>query len=206
MSTPALDAAATVRDLLFGGVPGEPVDLLADALRKSRSIKALRVPAGLTAVVEQEVATKADGLLSLSLADLATAGWMKYHALLDAARRTRTDPRGEEIVALVTHQIESTHRPTIELFVNDKSTATFDIELQITFTVAGALAVVRQAWLTELRAATCTVSGSMSMQHTVLAQGRSRFDLRDAIRLRRGIPLLGSDDHTRTRPRPVQSE
>ena len=206
MTTPVLDATATARDLLFGAVPGEPVDYLVGALRKDKTIKALRIPAGLTAVVEQEVAVKAESLLSVNLADVATAGWRQYGALLDAAHRTHDDPRSEEIVALVTHQIESSHRPNIELFINDRSTATFNIEVQITFTVAAALAVVRQAWLTEVRAGTCTVSGSLSLQQNVLATRQRHFDLRGAIRVRRGIPLLESVDDTGNGPPPVRPQ
>lgn len=206
MTTPVLDATATVRDLLFGAVPGEPIDYLAEALRKDKTIKALRIPAGLTAVVEHEVATKTEGLLTTSLSDLAIAGWKSYGALVDAAHRTGNDPRGEEIVALVTHKIESRHRPNIELFINEHSTATFHIELQITFTVAAALAVVRQARLTEVRSGTCTVNGSMSIQQNVLATRQRHFDLRGAIRSRHGIPLLESVDESRPQSMSVPSE
>ena len=52
MTAPDLNETATVRDLLFGGVPGAPTDALAESLREHGTVKAL-VPGlpGLTAAV-----------------------------------------------------------------------------------------------------------------------------------------------------------
>ena len=136
------------------------------------------------------MATATDGLLSLNLADLAAAGWKKYEALRQAARRTRDAPTTEEIVALATHKIESSHRPTVELFIDGKSIATIEIDLQIAFTMAGVLAVVRQARLTAIRSGTCTVAGSVAVQQTVITKRQRRFDLPGAVRLRHGVALL----------------
>jgi hypothetical protein len=62
-------------------------------------------------------------------------------------------------VALVTHEIESSHHPTVELSIDGKSIATIEIELQIAFAMAGVLAVVRQTRLTAIKSGTCTVTG-----------------------------------------------
>ena len=145
---------------------------------------------GLTAAVDREVAAATDGLLSLNLADVAAAGWKKYDALRQAARRTRDAPTTQEVVALATHNIQSSHHPTVELFIDGKSIATIEIELQIAFTMAGMLAVVRQARLTAIRSGTCTVTGSLAIQQTVITKRQRRFDLPGAVRLRHGVPLL----------------
>jgi uncharacterized protein DUF2510 len=191
MTTAALDDTATVRDLLFGDVSGEPADIVAESLRKHGTVRG-RIPGvpGLTATVDREVAAATDGLLSLNLADLTAAGWQKYEALRQAARRTRDAPATQEVVALATHTIESSHRPTIELFIDGKSIAVIEVELQIAFTVAGMLAVVRQARLTAIRSGTSTVTGSLAMQQNVITTRQRRFDLPGAIRLRDGLPLL----------------
>ena len=191
MTTAALDDIATVRDLLFGDVPDEPTDVLAKSLREHGTIRAL-IPGlpGLTAAVDREVAAATDGLLSLNLADVAAAGWKKYDALRQAARRTRDAPTTQEVVALATHNIQSSHHPTVELFIDGKSIATIEIELQIAFTMAGMLAVVRQARLTAIRSGTCTVTGSLAIQQTLITKRQRRFDLPGAVRLRHGVPLL----------------
>lgn len=169
----------------------EPTDVLAESLREHGTIRAL-IPGlpGLTGAVGREVAAATDGLLSLNLADPAAAGWKKYEALRQAARRTRDAPTTEEIVALATHRIESSLHPTIELFIDGKSVGTIDVKLSVAFDMAGVLAVVRQARLTAIRSGTCTVTGSLAMQQTVITKRQRRFDLPGAVRLHGGVPLL----------------
>ena len=64
-------------------------------------------------------------------------------------------------MALTTHQIESGHHPSIDVSVDGKTIATVKIDLQLTYTMAGVLAVIRQARLTAIRSGTCTVAGSL---------------------------------------------
>jgi hypothetical protein len=195
MTTATLNETATVQDLLFGGVSVEPTDALAESLRQTGTVETLVTgPTGLTAAagraVEREVATVADGLLSLNLLDLAVAGWNRYEALKDAARRTRDAPTAEEVVALVTHRIESSHRPTVELFIDGKSVGTIELELDVAFDLAGVVAVVRQARLTAIRSGNCTVTGTLAIEGAVVVQHRCQFDLPGAVRLHDGVALL----------------
>jgi hypothetical protein len=186
---------ATVRDLLFGGVRVEPTDVLAESLREHGTVETLITGfTGLTAAagraIEHEVATVAGDLLSLNLLDLAVAGWNRYEALTDAARRTRDAPTTEEVVALVTHRIESSHNPTVELFIDGKSVGTIEVELDVAFDMAGVVAVVRQARLTAIRSGNCTVSGTLAIERTVVAHRQRQFDLPGAVRLHHGVALL----------------
>lgn len=191
MTTAALNETATVRDLLFGGMPVEPTDALAESLHEHGTVKAFvtGLP-GLTVVVEREVATEVGGLLSLNLLDLAVAGWNRYKALMDAARRTRDAPTTEEVVALATHRIESSHHPTVELFIDGKSVGTIEVELDVAFDMAGVLGVVREARLTAIRSGTCTVTGTLAVERIVVAQRERQFDLPGAVRLHHGVALL----------------
>jgi hypothetical protein len=177
---------------LFGDVPGEPIDALAESLREHGTLRGVvpGLPGPAKAAVDREVAAAADGLLSLNLADLVVAGWKKYEAIMKAARSTRDDRNATEIVDLVTHTIQSSHYPSVALFVDGKSTATIKIDLQIAFTMAGVLAVVQQARLTAIRSGTCTVTGSLAVQQTVITKRQRKFDLPGAISLRQGVPLL----------------
>ena len=191
MTAPVLNETATIRDLLFGGLPVEPADEIAKSLREHGTIGSLVAGfPGLTAAVEHQVATATDGLLSLNLADVAAAGWKKYDALRQAARRTRDAPTTEEIVALATHRIESSHRPTVELSIDGRTIATIKIALQVAFNMSGVLAVVRQGRLTAIRSGTCTVAGSLAVQQIPITKRQRQFDLPGAIRLRRGVALL----------------
>jgi hypothetical protein len=192
MTTVALPESATVRDLLFDGVLGDPTDPLANSLHEHGTVKPLvNAFPGLTAAVEQKVASEANALLSIKLVDLAVAGWKRYEALREAAHRTQdAPPTTEEIVALVTHQIESSQKLTVDVLLDGKPVGTVDVVLKVAFDLAGVLAVVSRARLTAVRTGTCTVTGTLSMEGSVVAEGKRGFDLPGAIRLRQGIALL----------------
>ena len=191
--TAPLNETATLRDLLFGDAPGTPIDAVTESLREHGTVRALTPGLPGLAAVEREVANAMDGLLSVNLVDLAAAGWTKYDALRQAAKRTRDAPTTEEVVAMATHKIDSTHRPSVELYVDGKSISTIELTLQITFTMAGLLAVVKQARLTAIKSGNCTVAGSLTVAGFEVAKKQRKFDLPGAVRLRHGIALLEAD-------------
>ena len=195
MSTAVLYDAATVGDLLFGDVPGDSTDALTVSLHEHGNVRTLipKLPPLTVAAAERELAEATDGLLSLNLADVAASGWKKYGALRDAALSTRNSPTTKKSVALATHNIDSSYHPTIDLLVDDARVATIEIDLQIALTMAGVVAVVREARLTEIRSGTCTVAASLSVQQIVITEKQRQFDLPGAVRLRHGVPLLGPD-------------
>jgi hypothetical protein len=188
--TAPLNETATLRDLLFGDAPGTPIDAVTESLREHGTVRALTSGLPGLAAVEREVANAMDGLLSLNLVDLAAAGWTKYDALRHAAKRTRDAPKTEEVVALATHKIESTHQPSVELNVDGTSIGTIEMTLEINFTMAAVLAVVRQARLTAIKSGNCTVAGSLTVAGFEVAKKQRKFDLPGAVRLRHGIALL----------------
>ena len=191
--TAPLNETATLRDLLYGDAPGTPIHAVTESLREHGTVRALTPGVPGLAAVEREVANAMDGLLSLNLVDLAAAGWKKYDALRDAAKRTRDAPNTEEVVALATHKIESTHHPSVELYVDGKSIGTIEMTLEITFTMSAVLAVVKQARLTAIKSGNCTVAGSLTVAGFEVAKKQRKFDLPGAVRLRHGIALLEAD-------------
>lgn len=194
MTAPVLDRTATVRDLLFGDQPGTPTETLGESMRAHGTLAAaLPAVPGLPSAVEHQVAAATDELLGIDLADLLAAGWRKHDALRQAARRTQHAPAAEEVVSLVTHTVDSSHHPSIELSLDGRSIGTIDIGLQISFTLAGVLAVVRQARVTAIRSGTCTVTGTLAMQQIVITKRQRRLDLPGAIEFRHGVALLDAD-------------
>ncbi|MYS84749.1 hypothetical protein [Embleya scabrispora] len=186
---------ASVRELLFGDDSEVAAASLVDAAREhevaamlGRGSRSLTGAAGQT--VEREVASMVNNFLSLDLLDLAAAGWAKHAAMVEAARRTRAAPETEEVVALATHRITSTHRPCVDLTVDGARVGSLEICLTVAFDIEGMLAVIRRAHLTSLRCGTCTTTGTLAMQQAVVASRRCSLDLPGAMQLRSGIALL----------------
>jgi hypothetical protein len=191
MMTRPLSESATVRDLLFEDVPDTSKDALTKALHKSGTVSAL-IPSFLAVsdVAERKVAEATDDQLSLNLVDLVVGGWKTYGALREAAERTHDAPGAEEFVAMVTHKIDSSHHPSVELYVDGESICTIEMTLRITFTMAGVLAVVKEAQLTAIKSGNCTVAASLTIAGVEVAKKQRKLDLPGVIRLRRGIALL----------------
>lgn len=121
MTTP-LNESATVQDLLFDDVPGEPVNALAQMMRERGTIAGCFTPA-LMGAARHELADVTAGLMSANLADIAATGWKRYDALKKAALRTRDDPTAKELVSLATHKIVSSHHPSVDVYLDGRTIA-----------------------------------------------------------------------------------
>jgi hypothetical protein len=184
----SLHDTATVRDLFFDGSPDRPAEALTHLLQQSSTI-IRRVPLDLIDNVWRELADETNRFMSTDLTDIVAAGWAQCDAFESAARSTRDDPDATEVVALVPHRIAASQRPSIEVYLGGTRLAAIEIELEIAVTIAGMIAVVNNAQLTEVRAGNCTVSGALSVQGTVVMTRQHEFDLQGALRLRDGVTL-----------------
>jgi hypothetical protein len=189
----------TVRALLFGEEGPRTADTLAGCLHErgvaetlSRGTRGMTGSAG--QAVEREVATVVDGFLAMDLIDLAGAGWRKHSSLKDAARRTRDAPASEELVALASHHVTSTHRPCLDLILDGTKVGTLDLAITIDFDLEGFLALIRRGRLESLQGGRCTVTGTLAIEEKPVAQRSSRLDLPGMLHLRSGIPLLSAEE------------
>ncbi|MBD0293541.1 MAG: hypothetical protein ICV70_08215, partial [Jiangellaceae bacterium] len=140
--------------------------------------------------VDHEIATVTDGLLDLDVGDILVSGWRKYAALSKAAKSTLTAPDSEEVVALATHKITFTHRPHIDLFVNDAKVNTLEFELILAFDLSGVLAVVKSGKLVALRAGKCVLTATLSLEKGQLARRQGHIDLPLVVQLHPPVTLL----------------
>lgn len=181
----------TVRSFLLGD--GEGLDGPLHAHGTARPLLAPvrgRTPAADRAV-EHELATVVDDFLGLDVLDLAAAGWRGHSALQSAARRTRDLPGSEEVVALATHRVTSTHRPYVDVYVDGTKIGTLDVQLNVVFWISGLVCVVRDAYLTGVRSGECAVDASLGAQGAMIAERRGgRLDLPGGFALRGPVPLL----------------
>ncbi len=191
---PALEPL-TVRTFLLGTEGQGSADTLVDPVRSHGVARTLLsgvrgLSPAADQAVEHELATVIDSFLGLDLLDLAAGGWRKHAELTAAARRTRSVPGSEEVVALATHCITSSHRPFVDVLVDGARIGTLDVELTLLYQVAGLVGVVQDACLTHVRSGECTIDGTLAVQRTVLAERQGRLDLPGTLRLRAPIPLL----------------
>ncbi|MCX5610697.1 hypothetical protein OHB39_24465 [Streptomyces sp. NBC_00047] len=199
MTTAPVAEPLTVRSFLLGTEEDQAAPGLTEALHDQHAgtglLPGLR---GLTnaadRAVEAELASVIGGFLDLDLVSLVAGGWSKHTALKAAARRTRQYPGSEEIVALATHAITSTHHPSVDVLVDGAPAATVDVGLTVLFRISGLVGVVRDARLVTVRAAECEVEAKLAVRQIVVASRQGRLDLPAELRLRSPVELLPPAD------------
>ncbi len=195
MTTAPVAAPLTVRSFLLGADEDRAASGLTEALHDQHTGTGLLPgPRGLTdaadRAVEAELASVIGGFLDLDLVSLVAGGWAKHNALREAARRTRQYPGSEEVVALATHSITSTHHPAVDVLVDGAPAATVDVGLTVVFRISGLVAAVRDARLVSVRAADCVVEAKLAVRQIVVAAREGRLDLPAELRLRSPVELL----------------
>ncbi|MCX5215162.1 hypothetical protein OG689_38880 [Kitasatospora sp. NBC_00240] len=210
MNTAILHDPGTVREFLFGDGPDIAADALTQALHEQEAVRELAGGVhGLTApvarIVEREVASVVEGFLALDVVDLAAGGWRRHAALREAARRTREVPGSEEVVALATHRITSSHQPQVDVLVDGTRVGTVDLDLRLVFDLEGLVVVVRDARLTAVRSGRCLVTGRLAAHRILLAQRQGQVNLPGAVHLRHGLRLLPEPPPAQRPPPPPHS-
>jgi len=191
-----LDSGVTARAFLFDdGSGADTADIIGRAIHErglaSASFRGVRRLSGSALeTVDQEIGSLTDSLLDMDLGDILVSGWRKYSALVQAAHRTLSPPPSEEVVALATHRVTSTHRPRVDLLIDGKRLNSFEFELKVDVEVTGLSAVVRSGDLVALRGGVCQLSGTLSLEGVKLAAREQSLDLGLLMPLRRHIPLV----------------
>lgn len=129
------------------------------------------------AAVNREIATVVAGVLDLNLTGLLVSGWRKYRDLVSAAERTVAAPGSEEVVVLASHRVTSTHRPFVDVYIDDVKAVTIRFELKVMFELNGVVAVVRQGELTALRSGECLLTAVLALEGVPLTQRQRQIDL-----------------------------
>ncbi|MFD0265815.1 hypothetical protein ACFVGY_04360 [Streptomyces sp. NPDC127106] len=195
-AAPAPDVAPlTVRVFLLGQQSEESVETIAGTLHDHHAAAGtLPDRQGLTGAadraVESELARVVNGFLDLDLFSLLAHGWAKHSELRAAAHRTRLSPEAPELVALATHSITSTHRPSVEVLVDGAPVSTVEVELTVVFHLRALVAAVESARLTELHSGQCDIEAKLAVRGIPVATRQGRLALPLGRRLRSPIELL----------------
>ena len=183
----------TVRALLFPGA--DSVTQVERQLEERSALEpAVRrldgVPSGLVEVAAGKVGAVLAGLLDIEAFDLLAGGLRKHEALMTAAQQTAESPGEEQIVELATHRITSTHRPRIDVEVDDAPVGSIDVEIDVTFVLHAVRAVVAEGRLVALRSGLVDLEASLSCGGLPIASERRQVDLTLEVGLGSGIPLI----------------
>lgn len=181
----------TVGRFLFGAVE-DTTRSLAQTLEQAEDLPSLAVwlpSAAAHKAAVREAAGAIAQLVDLDLVDVLVAGWRKHAALTAAARRTLAAPDSTEVVDLATHRVTSTHRPWVDVVVDEVHVAKLDLELHLELLVKGVVAVVRHGRLVDLQFLRCDVAASLGVEGIEVARQDGALDPSLVAHFGDGVPL-----------------
>jgi len=97
------------------------------------------------------IVDKVQDLLDMNLSEIMMTGWNKYGLLADCVDEKKYAPGESVLVALAKHSLSSVHKPSIEVMVNDKSTAKIPFTIKLTLNLKGAELKVQDKKIREIR-------------------------------------------------------
>jgi hypothetical protein len=148
------------------------------------------VPSGLVEVAAGKVGAVLAGLLDIKGVRPARRGVAEAWGADDGRRQTAESPGEEQIVKLATHRITSTHRPRIDVEVDDTRVGSIDVEIDVTFVLHAVRAVVAGGRLVALRSGLVDLEATLSCGGLPIASERRQVDLTLEVGLGSGIPLI----------------
>ena len=153
------------------------------------------LPAAAREAAVTEVRAAAANLLNVSLIDMLIAGWLKYHELTSAARRTLTAPGSSEVVSLADHRVTAAWQPFIKVLVDGRPVATIQLGISVVFDVSALLAGIKAGLLAAVHTGHCDITATLAIDGTDVLARRTRLDLPGAIPVTPGIRLLPAEDY-----------
>lgn len=198
MTSPTIQDDLTVRTFLLGSGPEDDLTTLRRSISEHGIVRnCCRELSELTQdgrdAADEAVASVTAGLLDFDVGNLLIYGWRSHKRLVNAARETLRSPGRQEVVQLGSHQVTSTHNPTVELLIDGVRVHTFRFRVTVVFDIDLATAIIQNGRLASLKAGDSSVTATLTAQtpggDVVLARQQRKIDLHLIVHLGSGIPL-----------------
>jgi hypothetical protein len=123
--------------------------------------------------LEEKVLENLSAFFDLKIVDLCTGAWKKYEELREFADLKKHKKTEENEVALLEHEIISTHQPRLEFSIGTiKKTIVFDLEISLK--LEGADLTIQGGCITKVCLGKCHGEGSLALAKTELLNLKSK--------------------------------
>ena len=113
-----------------------------------------------------------DSVLNVELSAIVAGAWLKTEMLRDYRDKSLANPAETMTVALSEHTIQSTHRPSIDILVNNKRIDGLALEIGIEMVFEGLALTIQNGRVMAIRPGTCTCSGRISCKDITLLESK----------------------------------
>lgn len=137
------------------------------------------------------IINKVGSLLNIGLSDIMAGAWKKYRILLKYCDKKKYGPDETFLVPLAEHTITSTHKPYIEVFVNEQLVGKIDFSVALSLDLKGFVLKVQDRKIKEIQTGTCQGKGEIKCEEfTILEKQTEPCPLPGVIQLGDGVPII----------------
>lgn len=189
------NALITLSDLFFGAqqnMSEEEAEQLeqAEDMQTAKTLLTEGKEAADWSTTLRQIKSEFHRLFDVSLLDILLAGWEKYRLVTEYADLDIHPPGERTTLDLELRSLSSTHKPIINLLINNKVTATltFTIQFQLQFNVLKLTLGDGKIW--SIETGQCEGSGNVLIKnHAILHRTFNKVDLPGRIDFPCGIPV-----------------
>ena len=141
------------------------------------------IGAELKTAVEIDIQKTSDSMLAMTPIDIILQGWKRYREVGRALEDSRKKPGEPILKALLKHTIKSTHKPYVEIFLEDVSVGKVPFELLISFDVEGVTLKIQNGGIVSIMSGSFQGAIKLSLIGETLAEVKTkRIELPGTLR------------------------
>ena len=158
---------------------GMPEDVRGKILpRNSLTAYLPNIGADVVTALETDIKNTTDSIFKMTPMDILLEGWKSYREVARALEESRKKPGDAVFKPLVKHTVKSTHRPYVEIILDDKSVGKIQFQLDISLTVESASLKIQNGELVSILTGSCQGTIKLSLAGETLAEVKtSRIEL-----------------------------
>jgi len=111
--------------------------------------------------------------LNVPMSHILAGGWRQYRELIQYRDRKKHPAEEVALVPLHEHTISSTHKPQIEIFVNERRIGSLDFEIKLTLEIEMAILKIQDGKIWEVQMGSCRGCGTLSFGPAVLLERKT---------------------------------
>jgi hypothetical protein len=141
-------------------------------------------------LILDSIIKKTIDMLDIKVLDIMVKAWNKYKILLKYLDKEKYPPDETFLVPLAEHTINSEHRPSIDILINDQPVG--NIEFSITFSIMleGIILKIQDGKIKGINTGTCKGKGTLKCENVVILEKKTAsIPLPGSIDLGEGIPI-----------------
>jgi hypothetical protein len=129
---------------------------------------------GLADALKDSLAGSLRDVLSTPMDQVVGAAWSTYGDVLEYADADKHPASEVSLVPLVSHTIESTHEPYLEILIDGKPEGRIDFDVRVAVTIDGATLKIQAGKIWEVRTGSCSAEGRVLCGPATLAKREAR--------------------------------